>query len=505
MPLLEMKQVSRHFGPQEVLRCVNLALGAGESVVLVGPSGSGKSVLLRLILGFLEPDDGAILFRGEPLSNWLARDDGAEFYGQIGVVFQGDALLDDLDVRENLRLADSVASSEDLEKILAEVGLDALDVLPKLPSQLSGGMRKRVAFARALLRKPRLLLVDEPTAGLDLLSGQRIVEMLAKVTGIEGRTSLTVTHDPAVAAAVGRRVFRLDVSTHRLEEAGGEVKDAEAMSRLLESSHSPLTRDVHEQQGDEDSSILHSLGGMIGGFFFSLGEGLLLLRQTLRPPLLRDLRRRLWGFGPGAVPLIAIVSFVAGMMLAFQAQLAIEPYGYSNALPEIILTSIFRGLCPLLAGLLLAGKIGSSFAAEVAHMNLSDQLSALRTLGTLPERVLLPAAFSAALILFPAMIFLSEFCALAGGAALLLVPNFAPSITATFYRNECLRLITATDIATTLVTALSFALLVITSAYLFASQPPRSRLLGSAITNTLVATAIGMILINFLVNAICYI
>ncbi|MFH0792646.1 MAG: ATP-binding cassette domain-containing protein, partial [bacterium] len=124
MPLLELKQVSKRFGPQQVLRSVNLALGAGESVVLVGPSGCGKSVLLRLILGFLEPDDGTILFKGEPLSDWLAHDDGSEFYGQIGVVFQGDALLDDLDVRENLRLADPNLPQGELEQILREVGLD---------------------------------------------------------------------------------------------------------------------------------------------------------------------------------------------------------------------------------------------------------------------------------------------------------------------------------------------------------------------------------------------
>jgi phospholipid/cholesterol/gamma-HCH transport system ATP-binding protein len=203
---VQVRGLSRSFGPQEVLKSVDLEVRPGEIFVIMGPSGSGKSVLLRHIIGLETPDAGEILINGESVH---AEDIGSKY--RMAMVFQSGALLNSLTVGENvgLYLAEHrLKSPEEVRQIvgdkLATVGLKGTE--DKLPSELSGGMKKRVAIARALVIEPQLILYDEPTSELDPLSAVVIGEEIRKLNQRIGVTSLVVSHDRDLAFGIAHRM-----------------------------------------------------------------------------------------------------------------------------------------------------------------------------------------------------------------------------------------------------------------------------------------------------------
>jgi phospholipid/cholesterol/gamma-HCH transport system ATP-binding protein len=214
VPKIRLNGVKKRFGEKVVLDGVDLEVGAGESVIIIGGSGTGKSVTLKCILGLLEPEAGTIEVDGEEVTQ-LSHRERERVNAKIGMLFQGAALFDSLRVWENVAfgliegkgLARQPAKEAAL-KALAQVGLTA-DVGEMEPADLSGGMRKRVGLARAICAKPEILFFDEPTTGLDPIMGDVINELIVKTVRDMGATTLTITHDMASARKIGHRIAML--------------------------------------------------------------------------------------------------------------------------------------------------------------------------------------------------------------------------------------------------------------------------------------------------------
>ena len=203
---LVVRGLRKSFGEQEVLKGVDLEVKPGEIFVIMGPSGSGKSVLLKHLIGLEEPDAGEILINGEPLTT---PEIAAKY--RMALVFQSGALLNSLTVGENVGLyltEHRLKTPEEVEKIVAEmlatVGLK--DAVDKMPSELSGGMKKRAALARALVIEPQLILYDEPTSELDPLSAVVIGNEIRDLNHRIHVTSLVVSHDRDLAFGVADRI-----------------------------------------------------------------------------------------------------------------------------------------------------------------------------------------------------------------------------------------------------------------------------------------------------------
>ncbi len=212
-PLIELKNVSKSFGWLNVLAGVSLSIEAGESLVIIGASGTGKSVLLKHIVGLLKPDSGEIWFDGNRIDT-LSERPLMEIRQRIGFLFQMGALFDSLNVADNIAfpLREHTRKTEaEIKQIVADklrrVGLSGIEL--KLPTELSGGMKKRVALARAIALDPEVILYDEPTTGLDPVRSDVINQLIIKLGRELKVTSITVTHDMQSAFKVGDRIVML--------------------------------------------------------------------------------------------------------------------------------------------------------------------------------------------------------------------------------------------------------------------------------------------------------
>ena len=211
---IRIRGLDKSFGDKVVLSDLDLDVGDGELVVVIGGSGSGKSVLLKCILGLLRPDGGSILIDGEEVVGLLgSRRD--EINRKFGMLFQGGALFDSLPVWENVgfgllaqKRADRRRAKDIAIAKLGQVGLGA-DVGELFPAELSGGMQKRVALARAIASDPEIIFFDEPTTGLDPIMADVINNLIIKTTREVGATALSITHDMASARKIARRIAML--------------------------------------------------------------------------------------------------------------------------------------------------------------------------------------------------------------------------------------------------------------------------------------------------------
>ena len=208
-PVLETRGLTKSFGAQKVLDGVDLAVAPGESLVVIGQSGTGKSVLLKSILGLETPDGGQVLWQGETLT--AAR--RPAFLDGFGMLFQGAALFDSLTVWQNVAfrlrgpLGDRKARDIAIEK-LARVGLGP-EVADLHPAALSGGMAQRAGLARAIAADPKVIFFDEPTTGLDPIRAARINALIRDIVTETGATAITITHDMTTVRSVGDRVAML--------------------------------------------------------------------------------------------------------------------------------------------------------------------------------------------------------------------------------------------------------------------------------------------------------
>jgi phospholipid/cholesterol/gamma-HCH transport system ATP-binding protein len=214
-PVVAVEAVCKSFGTQKVLNGISLTVGRGETLAVLGRSGSGKSVLLRVIIGLQQPDSGSVRIHGQDIAG-LSLDRLSEIRKKIGFLFQHAALYDSLTVEQNVAFPlqhhrKNMSSSEQgdrVKQLLAEVGMDGH--LDKMPADLSGGMQKRVGLARALALNPDILLLDEPTAGLDPISSAEIDDLVLKLQAEHHMASIVVTHDMHSARKIADRLILLN-------------------------------------------------------------------------------------------------------------------------------------------------------------------------------------------------------------------------------------------------------------------------------------------------------
>jgi len=213
-PKISLHGVTKSFGPKKVLQGIDLEIATGESLVVIGGSGCGKSVLLKCILGLIKPNAGSIRIDGEETTD-LASQDRARVMRKFGMLFQGGALFDSLRVWENVAFgpiqSDGMPIDEAREVAIAKLGAVGLgpEIGELYPSELSGGMQKRVALARAIAREPEIIFFDEPTTGLDPIMADVINDLIVKCVHDLGATAISITHDMASARKIGHRVGML--------------------------------------------------------------------------------------------------------------------------------------------------------------------------------------------------------------------------------------------------------------------------------------------------------
>jgi len=211
--MIEVRDLNKRFGDHPVLERVSFQIEHGESVVIIGRSGGGKSVLLKLIIALLQPDSGAVLIDGQNIVGLNERQ-LIRVREQFGMVFQGAALFDSMTVEENVAFPlqrKGQHTPGEISRLVARtldvVGLPGTE--KKKPAELSGGMRKRVGLARAIIYEPRILLYDEPTTGLDPIVSDSIDNLIIRVRERLKVTSVVVTHDMRSARRVGQRILML--------------------------------------------------------------------------------------------------------------------------------------------------------------------------------------------------------------------------------------------------------------------------------------------------------
>jgi phospholipid/cholesterol/gamma-HCH transport system ATP-binding protein len=226
-PLVETRHLSVRFGRQPVLRDINLTIPRGQTLVIIGESGCGKTVLLKSLIGLVRPTQGEVLFDGQNLASLTERELARQRI-RFGFVFQGAALFDSLTVAQNVAFPLRQHTDDDDAKIrqtvldrLADVGLPE-NILYKKPVELSGGMRKRVGLARAQVLSPEVILYDEPTTGLDPIMSAVINELILRTRNRTPVTSVVVTHDMQTAAKVADRVLMV-YPLSRLKEGESQI------------------------------------------------------------------------------------------------------------------------------------------------------------------------------------------------------------------------------------------------------------------------------------------
>lgn len=208
--VLEIMQLQKSFGNKTILKNINLTLAKGENLVVLGKSGSGKSVLIKCIVRLIEPDAGSVIALGENCDE-MDYDQLNKLRKKIGFLFQSAALYDSMTVRENLefplRVIKMITEKEKTELVteaLENVGL--LDAIDKKPNELSGGMRKRIGLARTLILKPEIMLYDEPTTGLDPITSREVSNLILDVRKKYNTSSIIISHDMACAKITADRI-----------------------------------------------------------------------------------------------------------------------------------------------------------------------------------------------------------------------------------------------------------------------------------------------------------
>jgi phospholipid/cholesterol/gamma-HCH transport system ATP-binding protein len=257
-PFIRFERVQKRFGTKVIYEDLNLAIHRGETLTVLGASGTGKSVLLKMLIGLLRPDAGVITIDGRSL-NGMSDADFTMVRRRVAYLFQGAALFDSLDVLENVAYGlreqywNTMTEEQIRERVagsLASVGLPGIEAMR--PADLSGGMKKRVGLARTLALQPEVILYDEPTTGLDPINTARINHLILRIQKTFGLTSVVVTHDMSTAFAVSNRIamigrgrvllegppdlFRTTSDSYVRDFIDGRAPEEEDVSTLLSSS-----------------------------------------------------------------------------------------------------------------------------------------------------------------------------------------------------------------------------------------------------------------------------
>ena len=231
--MISLIDIQKHFEDQEVLHHISATFEEGKTNLIIGRSGSGKTVLLRCIVGLLTPDNGQVLYDGRDIHR-LSKHEGTQLRQEMGMLFQGSALFDSMNVLENVMFPLDMFSSKTYRERLARarfcldrVGLT--DAENKMPSELSGGMQKRVAIARAIALEPRYLFCDEPNSGLDPISSRIIDRLISDITHEYGITTIVNTHDMASVRGIGEQVLFIHEGCAEWTGTGATIDQTESI------------------------------------------------------------------------------------------------------------------------------------------------------------------------------------------------------------------------------------------------------------------------------------
>jgi phospholipid/cholesterol/gamma-HCH transport system ATP-binding protein len=230
--VVDIDHISKSFGTKEVLKDINLQLKRGENVVVLGKSGQGKSVTIQCIVGLLTPDNGTVKVFGDDVAQ-MNDEQLKELRTKVGFLFQSGALYDSMTVRDNLefpltrilKITDQAELDKRVEEALDGVGLS--DAIDKLPSDLSGGMRKRAGLARTMIVRPEIMLYDEPTTGLDPITSREISELILDMQKKYKTSAIIITHDMECAKITADRVVIMNEGTYIAEGSFDELKKSD--------------------------------------------------------------------------------------------------------------------------------------------------------------------------------------------------------------------------------------------------------------------------------------
>lgn len=425
--VIEVHALNKSFKGTPILSNVNFSLKEGESAAILGPSGGGKSVFLNLILGFLKPDDSSSTIKlfGNDLRYLSTKDRYEKIYQRIGVLFQKNALFDFLNISENIAFALLGSAGIDdrknkLEQRILRSMVDAglkTDFQARRIGQLSGGELKRVCIARAIVNEPDLLIFDEPTSGLDPPKAHEISVSILRLLERTGAASLLITHDHECARIVAKDIHYLDPGKRSL------VPNME-FSTHVNMSDSAIVG------SPEEIAVLHGKE--------EIGSAVSQWKLSIRYQYLV----RTWDIFVTSLPLVIISSFIIGMILTIQAN-KVGFMDLSRFIPKAVSSSLLKEICPIIVGLLLAGKVGSSLAAEISSMQQFEQLKAFTVLGKSQYDYLLQPILIICCLFFPILTLLAEVSALYGGYLVVTTPIFQYSITGTYYENQILQAISS--------------------------------------------------------------
>ncbi|WP_345949811.1 ATP-binding cassette domain-containing protein [Mucilaginibacter sp. PAMB04274] len=230
--VVEIKNLKKSFGNKEVLKNINLTLHRGENLIVLGRSGQGKSVTIQCIVGLLTPDEGSVKVFGQEVPE-LNNEELKELRTKVGFLFQSGALYDSMTVKENmefaltrvLKIKDQQELDKRVQEVLESIGLP--EAIDKMPSDLSGGMRKRVGLARTLIVNPEIMLYDEPTTGLDPITSREISELILEMQKKYKTSSIIITHDMDCARITGDRVLIMKDGEYVAEGTFDELQRSE--------------------------------------------------------------------------------------------------------------------------------------------------------------------------------------------------------------------------------------------------------------------------------------
>ncbi|MCE5228131.1 ABC transporter permease [bacterium] len=483
-------------------------LRAGDCAVLLGPSGSGKTVFLHTLLGLITPDEGRVERPGL---------DG-ELFSQAAVMFQEDALLDERTVEANIALAIeeradlfsgpfSAKTDHAIDEVLREVRLDPKQVRRALPSALSGGMRRRVALARALVRRPKVLIADEPTTGLDPASSAAIYDLLGSLIRKRGMSAVIITHDPSCASRLGYPVYFFSPVEGRMPRwpAPEGVSPEERHKSLLLWMHDQIdahmarrtNANVLEQELPSPVDVLRSWPMR---FVDGLGAVGLIMANLAWPPSIALLLRNFVQWGVGSIPLTALIFVLLGVVMQAQSEAGLLRYGASRYLPEFVALSLLR-LSPILTGFLVAGRCGSAISAHTGYMQLSGQFRVLRTMRVDPERGFFPPLFWSLVAAVPMLAVAGIGLGALGALIVLASPLSHARIGPDFFMNDFPVHLSGGDIAIVIVKGMLIGAGIALIAFGGGARPKRSPAeVTSAITGGLVAAFIWITVVDTVVS-----
>jgi phospholipid/cholesterol/gamma-HCH transport system ATP-binding protein len=518
-PAVVLNRVSKSFEGHRVLDDLSLAVERGEHLVIVGLSGSGKSVLMEHIVGFQRPDSGRVRILNVDLDEDVPDSTMEQIRTQIGMVFQGSALIDSLTSLENvmLPLTSRGVSLSDAQS-RAELMLKSVGLSPsegsRFPAQMSGGMQKRLGIARALITEPAILLYDEPTTGLDAATSTVISRLMRRVQHARPQlASITITHDYLSAGVLADRVLYLNRETGRLddvlasadiqrvrEQHGGETRAAVAVirERLEAFFEQIVVRDHSSASRSSDMTWGAAFTRTFTAGFHTLGESVLLLARVGMPSDLTALTRRLYEIGFQSLAVAAAAGAFFGMMLSLQIGLGLSETGVFDPLPRIIGSAIVDKVGPLVTGLLLAGRISASLSAEIGGKRLSRQFDALRAMAISPVSYWLSPLFWASVFALPVLNIVVDLNAFIGAYC---VAVFRYQVKGSFFLKELFLNVTLGSFLFGLLRAAVFGGAVALIGYTKGAEEKRSSDdVGRATTLAVVAASLAVIVLDFVMT-----